>query len=132
MTENKQKTILIVEDEAPQRKTLGEEFGDEGFRVLKAQNGQEGLELALREQPDIILLDILMPMMDGMTMMKKLREKNAWGKSVPIVLLTNLSSSDEERLKAITRDEPAYYLEKSSHQLSEVVEKVKERLAIPS
>ena len=131
MTEGKQKTILIVEDEAPQRKTLAEQFSDEGFRVLQAQNGQEGLELALREKPDIILLDIVMPIMDGMTMMKQLREKNTWGKSVPIILLTNLSSSDEERMKAVTRDEPAYYIEKSSHQLSEVVEKVKERLARP-
>ena len=131
MTENKQKTTPIVEDEAPQSKTLAEEFGDEGFRVFQAQNGQEGLELALREQPDIILLDIIMPMMDGMTMMKKLREKNSWGKSVPIILLTNLSSNDEERMKAITRDEPAYYLEKSKWTLSDVVEKVKERLARP-
>ncbi len=131
MTENKQKTILIVEDEAPQRKTLAEQFSDEGFLVLKAQNGQEGLEIALREQPDIILLDIVMPIMDGITVMKKLREKNTWGKNVPIILLTNLNSDDETRMKAITRDEPAYYLEKSKWTLSDVVEKVKERLARP-
>ena len=131
MTENKQKTILIVEDEAPQRKTLAEQFSDEGFRVLKAQNGREGLEIALREQPDIILLDIVMPIMDGMTMMKQLREKNTWGENVPIILLTNLSADDEEKMKAITRDQPAYYLVKSQWTLSDVVEKVKERLARP-
>lgn len=131
MAENKQKTILIVEDEIAQLNALTDQFGDEGFRVLKAQNGQEGFALALREQPDIILLDILLPMMDGMTMMRKLREKNSWGKSVPIILLTNLSADDEERMKAITRDEPAYYLVKSQYTLSEIMEKVKERLASP-
>ena len=129
MAENKQKTILIVEDEISQLNVLADEFESEGFRVLKAQNGHDGFDLALLERPDIILLDIVMPVMDGMAMMKKLREKNSWGKKVPIILLTNLSADNDARIMAIARDEPAYYLVKSDHLLSEVVEKVKERLA---
>ena len=131
MAENNQKTILIIEDELPQLKSLADEFTDEGFRVLQAQNGEAGLAMALREHPDIILLDMVMPIMDGMTMLKKLREKNAWGKSVPVILLTNLSPDDEQRTRDITTTEPAYYLVKSKWTLRDVVEKVQERLSGP-
>ena len=131
MAENIKKTILIIEDELPQLKSLVDEFTDEGFRVLQAQNGEVGLALALREHPDIILLERVMPVMDGMTMLKKLREKNAWGRSVPVILLTNLSPDDEQRMKDITTTEPAYYLVKSRWTLRDVVEKVRERLSDP-
>ena len=129
MTEDKKTKILIVEDEVIISKTYAEELRDEGFFVLTAMNGNVGLELALREKPDIILLDILMPVMDGLTMMGKLRESGLYGKNVPIILLTNLSASEEKIMRAITKDEPAYYLVKSDWNLSDVVEKIKERLA---
>lgn len=121
--------ILIVEDEEAQRKSLADELRDEGFRVLTANDGQEGLTTALQEHPDLILLDVLMPVMDGLSVMKKLRAGNPWGKQVPIILLTNLSANEDEIIKAVTRDEPAYYLVKSDWTLQEVVEKIKERLA---
>jgi len=131
MAENTQKTILIIEDELPQLKSLADEFTDEGFRVLKAQNGEVGLTMALREHPDIILLDMVMPVMDGMTMLKKLRGENVWGRGVPVILLTNLSADDEQRTRDITATEPAYYLVKSRWTLRDVVEKVRERLSGP-
>ena len=62
-------------------------------------------------------------------MMDKLRAKNLYGKNVPIVLLTNLSASEEKILQAVVKNEPAYYLIKSDWTLSDVVEKVRERLA---
>ena len=129
MTEDKKTKILIVEDEAIISKTYAEELRDQGFLVLTAMNGSVGLEIASREKPDIILLDILMPVMDGLTMMGKLRESGLYGKNVPIILLTNLSASEEKIMKAITKDEPAYYLVKSDYTLSGVLEKIKERLA---
>lgn len=129
MADDKRQTILIVEDEPALLKVYGEELGDQGFRVLRAQNGQEGLELAIREKPDLILLDILMPVMDGLTMMQTLRGKSPWGKTVPIILLTNLSAGEEEILKAIVKNEPAYYLVKSDWTLQDVLEKIRERLA---
>ena len=92
MINDKKQTILIVEDELPLLKVYADRFSDEGFLVLKANNGQEGLDLAIKEKPDLILLDILMPVMDGLTMMQKLRENTTWGKTVPIMLLTNLSA----------------------------------------
>ena len=129
MIEDKKTKILIVEDEAVISKTYAEELRDQGFLVLTAMNGSIGLEIASREKPDIILLDILMPVMDGLTIMSKLRESGLYGKNVPIILLTNLSASEEKIMKAITKDEPAYYLVKSDYTLSGVLEKIKERLA---
>lgn len=67
--------------------------------------------------------------MDGMTMMKKLRLQNEWGKKVPIILLTNLGSDDDKIIKGISGDEPAYYLVKSNWTLSDVIEKIRERLS---
>ena len=128
MTDDK-KTILIVEDEPALLKVYADGLTEEGFRIVRARNGQEGMEIALREKPALILLDILMPVMDGLTMMKKLREDHLWGKGVPIILLTNLSASEEEIMKAITKYEPAYYLVKSDYTLQDVVEKIQERLA---
>lgn len=129
MTENKKMVILVVEDEDVIRKVYADELRDGGFSVLIAKNGQDGLNLALREKPNLILLDILMPIMDGLTMMNELREKGSYGKSVPIILLTNLSASEEKIMKAVTKNEPAYYLVKSDWDLSKVVEKIKECLA---
>jgi len=129
MTEDKKTKILIVEDEAIISKTYADELRDQGFLVFTAMNGSVGLEIAFREKPDIILLDILMPVMDGLTMMGKLREKDFYGKNVPIILLTNMSASEEKIMQAVTKNEPAYYLVKSDWNLSDVLEKIKERLA---
>ena len=120
--------ILIVEDEKLIRKAYAEELQSEGFTVIVAGNGKEGLDTALSEKPDLILLDILMPIMDGVTMMGKLRESGEYGAKVPIILLTNLSTNEEKILEAVVKDKPSLYLEKSSWDLTNVVEKIKEYL----
>lgn len=130
MTEKDKKTILIIEDEATHIRVLTDTFIDSGFCVLSAVNGQEGLESALREQPDIILLDRVMPVMDGITMMKKLRESGSWGKSVPIILLTNLSIDEEtKKILADIGDKQVDYIVKSDWTLSDIVKKVKEKFS---
>ena len=130
MTHEKKKTILIVEDEPALLKAYVEQFTEEGFSVLKAKNGQEGYDEALAGKPDILLLDILMPVMDGLTMMQNLRENKSWDKNIPIVFLTNLSANEERIMKIITENKPAYYFSKSSLTLQEIVETVREKLAI--
>ena len=124
-------TILIVEDEIIISKTYAEELRDEGFIVFTAGDGKEGLKLALLKKPDLILLDILMPVMDGLTMMDKLRKKNIYGKKVPIVLLSNLSSGEEKIMKTVTntKNEPTSYFVKSDWDLDDVVDKIKQLLA---
>lgn len=122
------RTILIVEDEVAQRSALKDKLTREGFATLEAKNGEEGLEVALREQPDLILLDLVMPKMDGMTMLKKLRVENEWGKAVPVIILTNLTSDNDQRISDITETEPLYYCVKTDWKLEDVVEKIRERL----
>jgi len=124
------KKILIVEDEPSMRKALSEKFTLEGFDVSVAINGIEGLEKSLAEHPNLILLDIVMPKMDGMTMLEKLRENDDWGKQVPAIILTNLVSDDEKRMNQVTELLPTYYLEKTDWKIAEIVDKVKSRLEI--
>ena len=108
------------------RQALVDELSRNGFETLEAKNGREGLESALKDHPDLILLDIVMPEMDGMTMMQKLRE-NEEGKKIPIILLTNLSATDKI-IEGVVKDEPSYYLVKSDWNIEGVVAKVKETL----
>ena len=72
MTNEKKQTILIVEDEQALLKVYAERFSEEGFLVLKASNGQEGLDTALREKPDIILMDISIPDISGIELTKQI------------------------------------------------------------
>jgi len=121
------KKILVVEDEPDMRQALAESLKHEGFEVVEASNGGEGLQEAIARHPDLIILDILMPKMDGMEMMKKLRGQNEWGRKVPIILLTNLSA-DDKIMRGIVENEPSYYLVKSDWKIPDVIEKVREML----
>jgi len=129
MENAKKYTILVVEDEFAIRQPLTDNLVSEGFNVLQAKDGVEGLAVACQRHPDLILLDILMPRMDGLTMMQKLRATSIWGKKVPIILLSVLSPDEEKIMKRITEDEPAYYLVKTDWKISDVTEKIKERLS---
>jgi len=123
------KTVLIVEDDTSLRNALFDKLKLKGLFPVEARNGEEGLQFALRDRPDLILLDILMPDMDGLTLMKKLRATDMWGKQVPIILLTNLSSDNEEITQAIAEGGPVQFLIKSDLTIDAVLEKVGEELA---
>jgi DNA-binding response OmpR family regulator len=126
MDEKNKKQILLVEDDIALAEMYQDKFVLEGFHVYVSRNGVDGLEAALRIKPDLILLDILLPGMDGMTVMKKLRT-DVWGKTVPIIMLTNLNANDTI-LKGVVEDHPAYYLMKANSEPAEVVGKVKDVL----
>jgi two-component system, OmpR family, alkaline phosphatase synthesis response regulator PhoP len=117
--------ILIVDDEKSLLKALMDKFGKEGFRILTAENGEKGLNLALEEKPEIILLDIIMPKMDGIAVIKKLRADKRT-KDIPVILLTNLF--DNDRLVEAARMGVFDYLVKSDWKIEDVVRKVKEKL----
>lgn len=128
--ENLNILILVVEDEKILADTLEEKLVSEGFNVTKAFDGEEGLKLAMSKHPNLILLDLLMPKMDGMAFLKELRKDVSWGKNVPVIILTNLSSHDEQRNKDIVELEPSYYFMKTDKSVEEITEKIKERLGI--
>lgn len=83
------KLILVVDDEAPIVEILKFNLTKSGYKVLAAYDGEEGLNLAISEKPDLILLDVMLPKMDGFEVCKKIREKQ----STPIIMLT---ARDEE------------------------------------
>ncbi len=128
-TEKYPHKILVVEDEEVMLNILIDNLTQAGFgHLLKANNGQEALVIALKEQPDLILLDIIMPTMDGMTMLRKLRE-DPRGKNAKVILLTNLTA-DDAITKSVIVNEPSYYLVKANYSMDDVIEKVKKTLGI--
>ncbi len=118
------KTILIIEDENAMRWALKESLVKEGFNVLEARNGQEGLNLALSEHPDLILLDLILPKIYGLDVLKKIRE-DSWGKNALVVILSSLDDQ-------ITKDAEALgikdFLVKKDWNLEDTVKFVKSKL----
>lgn len=122
------KKILIVEDEAPLRNAISDILSFEGFTVFQAKNGQEGLDTALVEHPDLILLDLMMPVMDGLTMLEKLRTEPTYGEQAAVILLTNIN--DPEKVAQATEAGSYDFLVKSDWNIEDVVKKIKSRLGI--
>lgn len=121
------KKILIVEDEESMLNAISDYLETQEFATLTASDGEEGLGIALKDHPDLILLDILMPKMDGMIMLQKLRE-DEWGKSAPVIILTNVSPDANSLINSVLKNEPAYYLVKSDVMLEGIVDKIKDVL----
>jgi len=119
-------TILIVDDEIALLNALADKFAKEKFTVFTAKNGKEGLESAVKNHPNVILLDIIMPVMDGLTMLSELR-KDDWGKSASVIFLTNLSDATSV-MASLNRGGEAY-LVKSDWKISDIVEMVKGKLS---
>jgi DNA-binding response OmpR family regulator len=89
-----QKSILVVDDEAPIRKLLGQELGEAGYRVRQASDGQEALLHIRQEKPDLVILDVLMPKMNGFHVAALLKN-DPQTMDIPIIILTILE--DKER-----------------------------------
>ena len=120
------KKILVVEDDELLVKAIVDKFLREGFDVEVGYNGQEGLDAAKKNHPDLIIVDIIMPKMNGIEMVKELRN-DAWGKQVPIIILTNMNPS-QDILEAISEYKVSYCLVKSDSTLEEVIEKTNQVL----
>lgn len=122
---NFMKKILFIEDEAALQESLGEVLEQEGFDVLRATDGQKGLELAQTKNPDLILLDLILPKMDGFEILKRIKaDKNT--QLIPVIILTNLENAADIgralELGATT------YLVKANYSLDDVLRKVREAI----
>ncbi|MFA5993566.1 MAG: response regulator [Parcubacteria group bacterium] len=120
------KKILIIEDEDSLRKALVARFQMEELEVLEATNGEDGLVSIEEHGPDMILLDIIMPKMDGITMLKKLRTTD-FGKDVPVLIMTNVD--DAKSLYEGIANGAFDFLIKSNWGIGDMVKKVKNKLA---
>lgn len=122
------KTLLLVEDDLALRKVLVEKLTDEGFTVIEASDGEEGLRVAYERHPALIILDIFMPKMDGITMLGKLRTAgDPWGKHVRVLVLTN--STDAATVAKVTGFGETDFLIKSEWSLEALVARIRERLS---
>ena len=119
--------MLLIEDDTFLGNIYKTKFEIEGFKVSVSENGEAGLSDAKKKKPDVILLDILLPKMDGFTVLKHLKEDDSV-KEIPVILLTNLGQKDdvEKGLEMGAAD----YLIKAHFKPSEVLNKVKKVLKL--
>ncbi len=116
-----EKTILLVEDDSFVSDIYQKKIESEGFKIITAENGIEAIKKLKEFTPDLILLDIVMPYMDGMDVLKEIKANEKW-KTIPVILLTNLSEKEKiEEAIGIGADD---YLIKSHFTPSEVISKV--------
>lgn len=116
------KSILLVDDDLTLREMYMERLKAEGFTVEMAKDGEEALAKAADLKPNIILLDIMMPKINGLDVLKKLKD-NEETKSIPVIVLTALIQ-DHEKMESITRGADDYIV-KSETMPGDVIEKIK-------
>ncbi|MCK9352522.1 MAG: response regulator [Candidatus Pacebacteria bacterium] len=119
------KKVLVIEDDRVLRRVILDNLKAEGFAALEAEDGVIGLETALREHPDLMLVDVVMPRMDGITMLEKLRE-DEWGKTANVMMLTNLS--DTEKIAYASKKGVSDYLVKADWDIASIIDKVKQKV----
>lgn len=125
---DKKYKVLIVEDEKMLADMYGTKFSMDGFEVSKANDGETGLAMVKSVVPDIVLLDVIMPKLDGFAVLTAIR-KDAAIKDIPVILLTNLGQEEDvKKGKELGAND---YFVKANHTPAEVVTKVKQVLNIP-
>ncbi len=119
------KKILFVEDEPSLQKAISEVLVQEGFKVIAASDGEEGLKIAKEENPDLILLDLILPKKDGFEVLKELKADEKM-KDIPVIVLTNLEGIGDVE-KALSLGAKTY-LVKANYELEDVLKLVKDHL----
>lgn len=120
-----EKSILIIEDEEPLRHALISKLSEDTFRIIEASNGEDGIKQALEQHPDLIILDLLMPRMDGIEFLSDLKQ-DPWGATAKVIILSNLSEQEVVSHAQALIGYP--YFEKSKLQLQDFFETVQNLL----
>lgn len=121
------KNILLVEDDPDLSSLMEKKLTDEGFKVTAAQTGQEALDTLATGNPDFVLLDILLPDIDGLTILNEIASKPKT-KNLPVIILSNLADQGSFEQAAAVGDYE--YLVKAKTDLNDLVKKIKKRLNI--
>lgn len=121
------KKILVVEDDGMISSMYKTKFEADGFEVLIAADGASGLEIAKKEKPDMVMLDVILPQLDGFSVLEEIKKDKAL-KATPVIMLTNLSTEEDkikgEKLGALD------YLVKASLTPGQVSSKIKKVLGV--
>ncbi len=119
------KKILIVEDDKFLRELVARKLSSEGFEIFEAVDGEEGIKKTKEEKPDLVLLDLILPGIDGFEVLSKIKEDQELS-SIPVIVLSNLGQREEvERgMKLGAAD----YLIKAHFTPGEIIEKIKNSL----
>jgi len=125
MAKEKKIKIILIEDDSFLVEMYSTKFELEGFEVISAEDGKKGLEMVKKEKPDIILLDILMPQMDGFAVLDALKKDKEMA-DTPVILLTNLGQKEDVK-KGFEKGAVGYLI-KAHFMPSEVVDKIKKIL----
>jgi DNA-binding response OmpR family regulator len=127
----KSKKILVAEDEIAMREIVVDKLQSAGFSVVQAENGLVAVEVLEKDKPDLVLLDLMMPELDGFGVLEKIRASKDKGLvETPVIILTNLWSK-EEIIKTKKLGVSAYII-KAYMTTEEILDKVKEVLKIES
>ena len=119
------KKILFIEDESALQQILKDILTKKGYEMISALDGEVGLKLAKEKKPDLILLDLILPKLHGLQVLKNLKEDEVT-KDIPVVILTNLEQIDDIN-KALELGAKSY-LVKVQYSLEEIAEKIKKAL----
>ena len=117
--------ILFIEDESALQRAVSDFLGQEGLKVVSALDGETGLRMAKSEAPDLILLDLILPKLNGFEVLKELSTDEKT-KKIPVIVLTNLEGVED--IKKSLELGATTYLIKEDYRLEEVVEKIKKTL----
>lgn len=117
-----QKKILIIDDEAALQKTLGQFLTTHGYLIISALDGDIGVALAKEKEPNLILLDLVMPKKNGFEVLQILKKDEAT-KDIPVIVLTNLSEMAD--IDKVIGFGATTYLVKGDQALTDILEKIK-------
>lgn len=120
------KTVLVIEDDAALRKVLADRILSEKLRVLEEATGHDGLVSAINNHPDVILLDLMLPQMDGITLLAELR-KDDWGKDAKVIVMSNLVKG-AGLVEQVKNYRVSDYIEKADMSLDALVLKIRNLL----
>ncbi len=125
----KTKKVLIIEDDKFLRELAAQKLEKEGFSVAGATNGQEGIDLLEKESPNVIILDLILPGMDGFEVLRKVRTESNF-KTIPIIILSNLGQEEDiQKAKGLGATD---YLIKAHFSFGEIIKKINEVVGVTS
>jgi len=118
--------VLLVEDDVKTREIMAHTLEKNGWKVSEASNGQEALNMMLDVQPQLILLDLMMPVMDGFGFLAEMRTRPEW-QDIPVIVITakDLTNEDRDRLSGCVEE----VLEKNAYSREQLLKQVREAVA---